>query len=147
MTAFDTRPPITESDCWSYQDGSLVVHEVLSGDETTGFRLNGAPAHGGPADDALNDADPLCKGCAYAVAARHGYEPPLTAPTAYQPGHRPRPSEVLLHRDPTGRVDYVASYSYGRAYFDAGEPRTTPCRTCGVETLIDTFAPDPEGTP
>lgn len=134
-TCIMERPAIGEYDVQSYLDASINAHDVLGGDELSGLNLDGCPSY---EHEAFNDAPELCREHAEELARTVGFTGPVTLPTSYQPGMQFEPERVMVRRV-DGLVVQIATYSYGRACFEPGEPRTKPCAVCGVETLRDAF--------
>lgn len=126
------RPGINEYDTGSYLDGSLMEHDVIHR-SVAGFRVDGAPSF---RHKSIAGWGARCRACSYAAAKELGYTGPETLMVSYQPGMPLEPEEVLVWRQ-GGEILGIASYGYGRAYFEPGEPRTAPCEVCGTETLVD----------
>jgi hypothetical protein len=122
------RPRIDEYDVGSYLVPTLDVHDVLSRDAGGAMHADGAPRYD---YEALNRGDDLCREHAWDLARTLGFQGPRTERVSYQSGLLPKSEDVMVNGD------QIATYSYGRAYFEPGEPRTAPCETCGQETLVD----------
>jgi hypothetical protein len=130
-----TRPSINEHDTGSYLDATVSAHQVLEVTEL-GIRAEGSPSHD---FDELLAPRYLCKEHATASAQTSGFTEPVPVLVAYQAHLLCELEHVQLKFDESGKLTHIAAYSYGRAYFAPGEPRTAPCDVCGVETLIDGF--------
>ena len=142
MPAAEIHPGIDEFDCGSWLDGSLAEHDVIgrSGDVLV---LDGAPSFrteglgwqlaGSPDDPAVFAT--YCQRHAFERAASFGYDGPSEVRIAFNSPHPVEAEQVMLLRV-EGIVVSVVTYSYGRAYFEPGDPRTDPCSICGVETLL-----------
>lgn len=130
-----TRPSIDEHDTGSYLDASLLDHKVVKVTEL-GIRAEGSPSYD---FEELLAPRHLCKEHATALAQSLGFTEPVPILVAYQ-AHLPfEPEQAQLKVDESGKLTHIAAYSYGRAYFAPGEPRTALCDVCGAETLIDGF--------
>lgn len=130
------RPGVDEYDAGGWLEGSLSEHDVIAvtGNE---YRLDGAPSHRTDGISHGESSFPTrCPEHAYRHAADLGYEGPVAIRTSYRGDLLFLAELAMLLRDDTGRVVSVATYSYGRAYFEPGEPRNDPCAVCGVETLV-----------
>lgn len=122
------HPHIEEHDSSSWLEPSLTVHDVLRRDGE--FVLaDGTPNYD---REVINLAPPLCRAHAYDLARSVGFAGPVIAPVAYDSFPHFEPEELMVLAD-----SQIATYSYGRAYFEPGEPRTAPCAVCGKETLAD----------
>ena len=130
------RPGLDEHDVWSYLDGTLMEHNVRHVLADGTIDVVPAPAF---RTEQIFTSGPLCRCCSYALAQSNGYGQPETMSVTYT-GGTSDDEEVLVIRGEAGFPVTIAAYAYGRACFDPGEPRTTPCTNCGTETLIDTEA-------
>lgn len=126
------RPGLGEFDCGSYLDGSLLEHDVQCVLPAGVVFAAAAPSF---RTEALVAADVMCQACSFRLAQEHGYGPPETLVVAYD-GAPDDPEEVLCLRAADGSLLSIATYSYGRAYFEPGEARTARCGSCGAETLV-----------
>lgn len=125
------HPPLDQHDVWSWLDGSLGEHKLIAASRGL-LRLDGSPELEHPEELSCDD---LCRSCSFKRARRVGYDGPFTLRIAYDsnPAGDPEPVMVLRRDD---QIALVATYSYGRAYFEPGEQRAAPCADCGHETLI-----------
>lgn len=143
----DDRPGLDEYDTGSYLDGGIAEHDVLSEPVDGSLVIDPAPSFRSAASrveamNMWNGGDDYCLRCAFNAAQDFGYQGPRNVAVRWgQYGHLETEQVLVLIED--DRIVSVASYSYGRAYFEPGEPRTAPCGVCGVETLKDTLGPPP----
>lgn len=134
-----THPGINDFDTGSWLDATLSEHDVLEFLPDGALRCDDSPsfrsaASAGEPLNLFNGAD-LCREHAFDQARALGYRGPTEARVTYQRELPPRPEPVMVLTENSVIIS-IASYSYGRAYFEPGEPRTQPCDVCGTEILV-----------
>lgn len=134
------RPSINEHDNWSYLGGSLSAHNVEMISESR-VSVDGQCE---PFYDETLDCQTLCEDCSFVLVRRNGFVGPVPLLVSYGP--ITEPEMAMLKFNEEGALVQVATYAYGRAYFEPGEERTALCDVCKKETLVsnDSWIDKPE---